>query len=187
MWQLALMRFYHGLATPYLSPLLWPLLQELFPKQKGEKIGWFSTTTLTGRLMPPPIGGGIIGTLGFNLSLSYRIVYLVCGIAGLISLLAFKFPSATEKREKKKEWQEIFLAFKGVLGNRFILVTAAVEDFILFAYRTFETFLPLYCLEQRLSAYEVGFLLSSQVINLALTKPIMGRFSDLHGKEQQIS
>lgn len=186
-WHLALVRFYHGLATALFIPIAMALVAELFPKQKGEKIGWFSTATLTGRFMAPLIGGGIIGALEYNPSLSYKIVYLVCGITGLIALLlAFKIPSAIEKREKKMEWKETFVAFRGVLSNRFILLTAAVEASILFAYGTFETFLPLYCLEQGLSAYEVGFFLSSQVITLALTKPMMGRFSDLHGREPQI-
>lgn len=186
-WHLALVRFYHGLATALFIPIAMALVAELFPKQKGEKIGWFSTATLTGRFMSPLIGGGIIGALEYNPSLSYKIVYLVCGVAGLIALLlAFKIPSAIEKREKKMEWKETFVAFRGVLSNRFILLTAAVEASILFAYGTFETFLPLYCLEQGLSAYEVGFFLSSQVITLALTKPMMGRFSDLHGREPQI-
>jgi MFS family permease len=57
---------------------------------------------------------------------------------------------------------------------------------ILFAYGTFETFLPLYALQKKLTVYEVGIFLSSQVITLALTKPMMGRFSDRHGRRPQI-
>jgi MFS family permease len=61
-----------------------------------------------------------------------------------------------------------------------------VEASILFAYGTFETFLPVYATKSGLSAYEVGIFLSSQVITLSLTKPVMGRFSDRHGRQPQI-
>ena len=61
-----------------------------------------------------------------------------------------------------------------------------MEASILFAYGTFETFLPLYSLQMGLSAYDVGLFLSSQVITLALMKPVMGKFSDRHGRQPQI-
>jgi MFS family permease len=37
-----------------------------------------------------------------------------------------------------------------------------------------------------LDAFEVGIFLSSQVITLALMKPVMGKFSDRHGRQPQI-
>lgn len=58
---------------------------------------------------------------------------------------------------------------------------------MLFSYGTFETFMPLYAVRSGLSAYEVGLCLSSQVITLALAKPLMGRFSDRHGRRAQIA
>ena len=65
-------------------------------------------------------------------------------------------------------------------------MTCFVEASILFAYGTFETFLPLYAVEHGLSATQVGVFLSGQIIVLALTKPIMGKFSDTHGRRPQI-
>ena len=49
-----------------------------------------------------------------------------------------------------------------------------------------ETFLPLYALRIGLSYYEIGALLGLKVVILALTKPLMGRFSDRHGRRPQI-
>lgn len=72
------------------------------------------------------------------------------------------------------------------MANKTILVTCAVEAAILFAYGTFETFLPLYSVSIGISPYEVGIFLSAQVITLALSKPLMGRFSDRHGRRPQI-
>jgi MFS family permease len=66
-------------------------------------------------------------------------------------------------------------------------MTSLVEASILFAYGTFETFLPLYARDAGLAAYEVGICLSAQVITLAVTKPQMGRLSDRHGRQPQIA
>lgn len=186
-WQLAIVRFYHGFATAVFIPVAMALVADLFHHERGEKMGWFSTSTLVGRFMAPIAGGSIMGAMVFNPGLGYKIVYLVCGAAGIIALiLTFKLPSAPDKKIEKRDWKETFASFKSVLSNRLILITAGVEASILFAYGTFETFLPLYSIKIGLSAYEVGIFLSSQVITLALTKPVMGRFSDRHGRQPQI-
>jgi len=186
-WQLAIVRFYHGFATAVFIPVAMALVADLFHHERGEKMGWFSTSTLVGRFMAPIAGGGIIGAMVFNPGLSYKIVYLVCGAAGILALiLTFKLPSAPDKKIEKRDWEETSASFKSVLSNRLILTTAGVEASILFAHGTFETFLPLYSIKIGLSAYEVGVFLSSQVITLALTKPVMGRFSDRHGRQPQI-
>lgn len=186
-WQLALIRFYHGLATAVFIPVSMAMVSDLFHQERGERLGWFSTSTLIGRFIAPILGGSIIGALVFNPGLGYKIVYPVCGAAGLIVLLlTFRLPSAPDKIIEKRDWKETFASFKSVISNRFILVTAGVEAAILFAYGTFETFLPLYAIKSGISAYEIGICLSSQVVALAFTKPIMGRFSDRHGRQPQI-
>lgn len=220
-WQLAIIRFYHGFATAIFIPVAMALVSDTFHKERGEKMGWFSTSTLFGRFMAPIIGGSIIGALAFNPAMSYKVVYIVCGIAGtIVFILALKInnPPSPPLRatafskggntplspldrgesypplekgnaggfSESKKWEEILTAFKTVISNRRILVASAVEASILFAYGTFETFLPLYSIKAGLTAYEVGIFLSAQVITLALTKPIMGRFSDRHGRKPQI-
>ncbi|HCC68963.1 MAG TPA: MFS transporter [Nitrospiraceae bacterium] len=195
-WQLALIRFYHGLATAIFIPVSIALVSDLFHKERGKKIGWFSTSTLLGRFMAPVMGGSIIGILVFNPGLGYKAVYVLCGIAGVIVLLlALRMPnpskfiiSPTPSLEKRavEGWEEVFKSFRSVISKRAILITATVEAAMLFAYGTFETFLPLYSIGIGLSAYEIGIFLSAQVITLALTKPMMGRFSDRHGRKPQI-
>ena len=186
-YQLAAIRFYHGLATAIFVPVAMALVSDLFQKERGEKIGWFSTSTLLGRFMAPIIGGAIIGAMAFNPGFSYKIVYIVCGITGvLVLLLALRIQDSVEHKNNNRSWAETADIFKTVISNRDILLTSAVEAAILFAYGTFETFLPLYSINAGISAYEIGVFLSSQVITLALTKPLMGRFSDRHGREPQI-
>ncbi len=186
-WQLAAVRLYHGLATAVFVPVSMALVSDLFQKNRGEKIGWFSTSTLLGRFIAPVAGGSIIGALVMNPGTSYYTVYLVCGATGaVVFFLALRIPADRKEQKSVRTWRDTFSAFQSVISNRTILVTAAVEAAILFAYGTFETFLPLYAIKTGLTAYEVGIFLSSQVIVLALTKPLMGKFSDRHGRKSQI-
>jgi MFS family permease len=186
-WQLAIIRFYHGFATAIFIPVSMALVSDIFHRERGEKIGWFSTATLFGRFMAPISGGVIIGALAFDPDLSYKAVYILCGVAGIIALFfTIRIPTPAEAHRKNQNWEDTLTAFKAVISHRGILITSAVEAAILFAYGTFETFMPLYSLHIGLSAYEIGIFLSAQVITLALTKPLMGRFSDIHGRRPQI-
>ncbi|MBI5903674.1 MAG: MFS transporter [Deltaproteobacteria bacterium] len=122
-----------------------------------------------------------------NPATGYKVVYLASGGAGiLVLLLALKMPYLDGDVKNNHDWKEALRIFKTVISNKGILFTSAVEAAILFAYGTFETFLPLYSLKLGLSAYAVGIFLSAQVVTLALTKPLMGRFSDKHGRRPQI-
>lgn len=187
LWQLALVRFYHGLATAIFVPVSMALVSDLFQQGRGEKLGWFSTSTLLGRFIAPIIGGSLIGFLAFNPSLGFKTVYLVCGLAGSLALvLIIKLPQSSSSQKGREPIGETLKTFKKVIASPGISLTSGMEAAILFAYGTFETFLPIYAIKIGISAYEVGVFLSAQVITLALTKPIMGRFSDRHGRKPQI-
>lgn len=187
LWQLALVRFYHGFATAIFIPVGTALIADLFQQERGEKIGWFSTSTLGGRFMAPIIGGSILGFLVHNPDLSFKVVYLLCGMAGVITLiLVHHLPDPVQPVTPREEKRQFMAPLKAVLADKNILLTCTVEASILFAYGTFETFLPLYAKSIGLTAFEIGIFLSAQIITLALTKPIMGRFSDRHGRKPQI-
>lgn len=187
LWQLALVRFYHGFATAIFIPVAMALVSELYHKERGEKMGWFSTATLLGRFMAPLIGGSIIGALAFSPGLSYKAVYIACALAGAVTLLLSLFlPETAEPQHREQAWEDTLRIFRSVLSDKIILVTCVVEAAILFAYGTFETFIPLYSVSLGISPYKVGIFLSAQVITLALLKPVMGRFSDRHGRQAQI-
>ncbi len=186
-WQLAVIRFYHGLATAIFIPVAMAMIANLFHSERGERMGWFSTSTLIGRFMAPVVGGIIIGAMALNPDIGYKIVYLVCGAAGILVLfLALKIPNPDGEIKNNQKWEETLKTLRTVISNKGILLTSAVEAAILFAYGTFETFLPLYSIKMGLSAYEIGIFLSAQVITLAFTKPVMGRFSDKHERKPQI-
>jgi len=187
LWQLAFVRFYHGFATAIFIPVGMALVADIFQEERGEKIGWFSTSTLGGRFMAPIIGGSILGFLSSNPNVSFKVVYLVCGIAGIITLIfILRLPNPSEQVNIKKANTEILNPLKAVLSDKNILLTCVVEASILFAYGIFETFLPLHSKSIGLTAYEIGIFLSAQIITIALTKPLMGKFSDRHGRKPQI-
>lgn len=186
-WQLALVRFYHGLATAIFTPVSMALVSELFQKERGEKMGWFSTATLLGRFAAPLAGGGIISAMAVYGSFQFTAVYIVCIVAGIATfLIALHIPRVTEQHSTGKSWQGSWEVFKAVITSRAIIITSAVEAAILFLYGTFETFLPLHALKSGFTTAEVGIFLSVQIITLALTRPSMGRFSDIHGRKPQI-
>jgi MFS transporter, DHA1 family, multidrug resistance protein len=187
LWQLAFVRFYHGFATAIFIPVGMALVADIFHEERGEKIGWFSTSTLGGRFMAPIIGGSILGFLSSNPNVSFKVVYFVCGIAGIITLIfILRLPNPIKQVKDTGTNKEILKPLKAVLSDKNIMLTCVVEASILFAYGTFETFLPLHSKNIGLTTYEIGIFLSAQIITLALTKPLMGRFSDRHGRKPQI-
>lgn len=140
-WQLALVRFYHGFATAIFIPVAMALVSDLFHKERGEKMGWFSTSTLLGRFIAPIAGGSIIGAMVFNPGLSYKVVYLVCGAAGIAVLfLALRIPEPDSMKDNNKSFKETLQAFKSVISNRTILITSIVEAAILFSYAHLKPF-----------------------------------------------
>ncbi len=186
-WQLAIVRFYHGFATALFIPVSMALISDMFSNKRGEQLGWFSTSTLLGRFAAPIAGGTLLGVFAAHPAYSFTAVYIVCGTAGALTLLlSLSMPATHEKNKTHKNWTETLQAFRAVISHRAILITALVEAAILFAYGTFETFIPLYAREKGISTYEIGIFLSSQILTLALTKPVMGRFSDRHGRRPQI-
>lgn len=188
LWQLALVRFYHGLATAIFMPVAMAMIADGFRKSRGEKIGWFSATTLLGRFMAPALGGAVLGLYTTDQTTGFHTLYLVCGMAGLaVFFSAFFLPDLNLESHKKQAprtpWHE---GAKELLRNRGILMTCGVEAAIFFVYGIFETFFPARALMAGLNIYQVGLCLSSQIITIALAKPVMGRFSDRHGRPRQI-
>ncbi|KJU85221.1 major facilitator transporter [Candidatus Magnetobacterium bavaricum] len=185
--QLVMVRFYHGLATAIFMPVALSMVSDVFAKERGEKIGWFSTATLLGRFIAPMVGGGIIGLMAFNPKMSYNVVYLVCGFVGILSLVTLpSIPREVRDAHNTVSWRDILGRLRQLLTVKGVIITSVVEGAVLFSYGAFETFLPLYAISVGLSPYQIGMILSIQVISIALTKPFMGRFSDKHGRVPQI-
>jgi len=187
-WQLGAVRFYHGLATAVFIPVAMALVADLFPHTRAEKMGWFSAATLMGRFLAPLAGGALLGWFAASPKTGFQAVYIGCGIAGLLVLgLAVFLPEPRVGHAESLSWHEAKNTMLLLAGDGCILATCLTEAGVLFAYGVFEVFLPLYAIEIGLGAHQVGALLASQIITLALTKPLLGRFSDRHGRSPQIA
>lgn len=186
-WQLAAVRFYHGLATAIFMPVSMAYVSDQHEDAKGEKLGWFSTATLCGRFLAPLAGGAILGHIGLNGGRAYQSVYLVCLFAGVLALAAsFRVQADEGTHCVNRNWRESIGSLRQLASSSRLLTIGAVEAAVLFMYGTIEVFLPLYALQHKVSTLEIGGLLSTQIITLALTKPSMGKFSDRHGRTPQI-
>ena len=190
-WGLVAVRVYHGLATAIFGPVALALVADLFSKERGEKMGWYSSATLVGRSAAPLAGGVILGVFTLGALIGYQAVYLVCGVGGVLALLlALRLPARPDPAPAGptlgEKWQETRRGLREVLSHRGILFTSFTEAAQYLAFGTMETFLPLYALRLGLSAFEIGLLLGLKVVVVTLTKPVMGRFSDRHGRRPQI-
>lgn len=194
-WQIGVIRFYHGLATAVFGPVAMACVADLFQGSRGEKMGWFSTATLVGRFSAPAVGGAVLGICATGDALGYTALYTVCGVAGLAAFGAMFLLPAADRTQTAPPGpgnslhppaRALGRGIKDLLANRAVMTTCAVEAAILFAYGIFETFLPLRGVTAGLTALEIGICISSQIITIAVSKPVLGRFSDRHGRPPQI-
>ena len=184
-WHLVLVRVYHGLATAILGPVALAAVADTFQEGRGERMGWYASATLVGRLLAPTVGGLLI------LGNDFRWVYLGCGVAGLLALLAgTRLPHArrgkTAEIAKDAKGAETSLRPSRPLRLEELLLTSGMEAAQYFAYGAVETFLPLYLRGLGWEPRAIGPLFTLQVAVLAGARPWMGRLSDRWGRRQPI-
>ena len=192
--QLAAVRVYHGFATAIFGPVAMALVADLFQIGRGEQMGWYSSATLVGRAAAPFVGGSILAIaamLGMGLG-GFRVVYVVCGIGGLIALYgAWRLPIDNRTRGGAtfgETWVKLRAGLRDVVRSRPILATSASEAIQYFSYGALETFLPLFAVYALgLSTVEVGTIFLIQVLTTALSKPLFGRTSDRVGRRPMIA
>ena len=78
-------RFFHGMATAILGPVVSALIAERFSSTKGERIGQYSSSTLYGRTLAPLFGGMLISLFVMVPGLfRYQAVYCAAFVSGFI-------------------------------------------------------------------------------------------------------
>jgi MFS family permease len=147
---------------------------------RGERMAWYSSATMVGRFLAPLLGGALIFGNDFHW------VYLADGVLGILAFSAAVFipfpkkPAAPAAKREKRDYGKEVIA---IVTHRGILSTSLVEAVQYFAYGAVETFLPRYLKENtNFSTLAIGGLFTGQILVVALTKPIMGRISDRHGR-----
>lgn len=189
-WQLGCVRFYHGLATAIFGPVAMAMVADLYQESKGSRLGWFSTATLLGRFLAPASGGIILTVAATAGGLSFTWLYLLCGLSGVLALIAIITLPSTQTvlvNTKQESWSDQWRrSLRTLKANRIIMSTCAVDAALLFCYGIFETFLPLLVIAKGMAVWQAGFCISSQVITIAATKPLLGQLSDRKGRPPQI-
>jgi len=180
-------RFFHGIATAILGPVVAAMIVSIYEKDKGEKLGWYSSSTLIGRTIAPLIGGAIISYFIAYGLWSYKFVYLaafIFAIPTLILVLFLKYES--NGKTKILELKDFSSNFKYMFNEKKILSTALVQLATYFAFGAFETYLPIFLSDKGIPAYQIGFIFSLQIFSIALSQPVFGKIADRIDKRIQI-
>lgn len=180
-------RFFHGIATAILGPVAALIIVSSYKKDKGEKLGYYSSGTLVGRTLAPLIGGAILSLGLFNNLWDYKLVY----IAAFVFAVPVFFFTLLIKPQKKSGAQKLsFKDFKAsffyIFKNKKVFSTALAELITYFAFGAFETYLPLYLSDNGAPPYQIGLIFSLQIFSIALSKPLFGKISDRIDKRIQI-
>lgn len=182
-WHLVVIRVYHGFATAILGPVAMAAVADTYDKNRGEKMGTYSSATMVGRFIAPFVGGALIFGNNFNW------VYIVTGIMGVLALFAaLRLPLSTQTslsagQVLKRERSELGRDILTVIRHPGILLTSMVEAAQYFAFGCLEVFIPIYLSEQAgFSTLSIGALFTIQIVVATLTKPLMGRMSDRYGR-----
>lgn len=182
-------RFFHGLATAIMGPIASSIIVSVFEKNKGEKLGLYSSATLFGRTLAPLLGGFLISYFANAGGLfNYKIVYFAAFIISLpIVVFSFLIPKETRVVSLTQvKLSDMVTSFKQFIGNQLLLSTSLVEMSTYFIYGVLEVYLPVYLIGRNIPASQIGVLFAVQVISIAFTKPFFGWLSDQVDKRIQI-
>jgi len=181
-------RFFHGIATAILGPVVSAMIVRAYSTSKGEKLGLYSSATLVGRALAPLLGGFIISYfLSHGLGdLSYKYVYMAAFILSIPVLSLMFFLKDEVKSVVKVTKNDLLVNLKYIYENKRLFSTALVEMAIYFAYGAFETYLPLYLTGLHIPASEIGLIFSVQILSIALSKPLFGKLADRVDKRKLI-
>lgn len=193
---LTVIRFLHGLATAVYGPVSMAVVADVAGSRKGEMLSWFSSVTIIGNLLGAPLGGfilnGIHGAAGPSLR-EFHAAYLVSGIAGLASLLlglsVLRGDYETKRHRGLKDAYARFVSgIKEVVSDKRVVITSSIEGLQNMTVGALEAFLPIYAVTVAgLNEFQAGLLWGVQVVSTILSKPLMGRISDRHGRKPLIS
>ena len=90
-------------------------------------------------------------------------------------------------RRRKPLGRGGFSRLATITKNRLTLLTASAESLTYLGVGAVESFLPLYALSLGLEPWEIGMLLTLQLVVITLSKPGMGEASDRYGRKPFIA
>lgn len=191
---LVAVRFLHGLATAIYGPVAMAVVADVAGARKGEMLSWFSSVGIIGTLLGAPIGGFILdmGQSGGPVLWQFRLVFAVSALAGVAALiLGLRTLGVKERVEHGVGFGERLRRFREgireVLSDRRIVTASSMEGVQNMTMGALEAFLPVYAVTVvGLSEFQAGLLWGAQIVVTMLSKPLMGRVSDSHGRRPLI-
>jgi MFS transporter, DHA1 family, multidrug resistance protein len=192
---LVVVRFFHGFATAIYSPVAMAVVVGVAGNKRAEMLAWFSSITIIGNLVGAPLGGLMLTWLseGHEPMLThFHIVYGVVAALGMASLLIalwvmqgrWDSPRNGNGRTFSTVWAQFRTGVREILMDRRVLLTSNMEGVQNLSVGALEAFLPIYAVVIcGFSAFQAGLLWGVQVAVTILTKPLMGRISDRHGRQ----
>lgn len=187
---LVAVRFLHGFATAIYGPVAMAVVADVAGAKKGEMLSWFSSVAILGTLAGAPVGGLLVSLLGGvqgATATTFHVVYGIVAVTGLAALLLgvkilLKEETAAGAVQGSR-WERFVSGIREVSGDRRVVAASAMEGVQNMSMGALEAFLPVYAVTVAgLSAFEAGLLWAGQVVTTMLAKPLMGRFSDGHGR-----
>jgi len=182
-WQLILLRIYHGFATAIFMPVSLAFIADIFASGRGEKMGLFASSTMIGRLLAP-IAAGFLVSIQFLAP--FQLAYLICGLVGLVAMfLSFRIKpqGKAERFTETSSRISIIEGLKAVVGNSKILIVSSAEAAIYFSIGAVETFMPKYSDEIGIERWITGIIVGLQILTIAIFRPTFGRLSDRYGRK----
>jgi len=194
---LIIIRFFHGFATAIYGPVAMAVIIDIAGERKGQLIATYSSISVLGGLIAAPLGGGLLYMLGgANPSPEvFRLVYLIVGCIGSISLLlvlALWRYLPSRPSPEPPTLGEVIGKFRddvvAVITDVQVLLTSSMEGVQNLTVGALEAFLPVYITSTvGLSSFHAGILWGIQLVALVLIRPVMGRISDIHGRKPLIT
>lgn len=172
-WTLSFVRFVHGIASAMVVPIAMAIVGDLSSVGKeGTLMGSFSVSLFLGIGAGPFLGGLINDWLGFDW------VFATMGLLSFLSLglTIFFLPPPMEHRSS--------IAGPGTAhslahASRRMQVVSAFTFLIALSRGSLMVFVPIIGAEYGLSSFEVGILLSANLLLMALLQVPAGRVADL--------
>ena len=193
---LVLVRFFHGFATAIYGPVVMAVVVSVAGDKRGEMLSWFSSVTIMGTLVGAPLGGFLLSSLSGTQEPTLRdfhIIYGVVAAMGMGSLLMglwvmqgrWDTPNNGDDGQTiSAVWMKFRCGVKEILMDRRVLLTSNMEGIQNLSVGALEAFLPIYAVMVcGFSAFQAGLLWGVQMAATVLSKPLMGRISDRHGRQ----
>ncbi|AFM22941.1 MFS transporter [Desulfomonile tiedjei] len=192
---LVVVRFFHGFATAIYGPVVMAVVVSVAGDKRGEMLSWFSSVTILGTLVGAPLGGFLLSWLPGAQEPTLRDFHIIYGVVAAMGMGSLPIalwvmrgrwdnPGNGNGRTLSAVWTKFRGGVKEILMDRRVLLTSNMEGIQNLSVGALEAFLPIYAVMVcGFSAFQAGLLWGVQMAVTVLTKPLMGRISDRHGRQ----